>query len=328
MRQACQCQSRGSPSSKRLDIGGADVTSFLGRILTERDDNYGRRFIPTPEWEILRKMKEKIAKVAPNDDAWMALNSKPYGQSGTQELNGNPIDCGGTCDDKKNNALNNDEMYTLPDGTTMTFADQRWRMFEPLFDPMIIGIETPSIPEMIHQTIKECDMDIRRRMYGEIYLSGGTCSAPDFEKRMQFEMTQLLEKDFNGLDSAPQAVINDGQARKPKVIVTALNGGGKPVRDAVFRGAHKLPSLAGFDKLMMQLEEGEGWQGGAKKTHQIWNYADVRPNRHLITQLEGGEPIPWDHPDSEEKGWDGDRPGVNVGEAPTATDGGGAEDGE
>merc|ERR1719353_2296930 len=51
---------------KRLDIGGEDVTKFLGKLLTERDDNYGRRFVSSAEQEILRKMKEWICGHDPN----------------------------------------------------------------------------------------------------------------------------------------------------------------------------------------------------------------------------------------------------------------------
>merc|ERR1711871_618535 len=63
---------------KRLDIGGEDITVYLGRLLTEQDDNYGRRFVSTAEQEILRDLKEKHAVVAPDDDAWVALNSGNY----------------------------------------------------------------------------------------------------------------------------------------------------------------------------------------------------------------------------------------------------------
>merc|ERR1740138_456168 len=69
---------------KRLDIGGEDITKYLGRLLTERKDNYGRRFVSSAEQEILRTMKEQIAQVAPNDNAWQALMENPYDMAGMQ----------------------------------------------------------------------------------------------------------------------------------------------------------------------------------------------------------------------------------------------------
>merc|ERR1719487_1435327 len=38
---------------KRLDLGGADLTTFFARLLTERKDNKGRRFVSTAEQEIV-----------------------------------------------------------------------------------------------------------------------------------------------------------------------------------------------------------------------------------------------------------------------------------
>eukprot|EP00746_Dinoflagellata_sp_MGD_P000190 gnl/MRDRNA2_/MRDRNA2_100341_c0_seq1.p1 gnl/MRDRNA2_/MRDRNA2_100341_c0~~gnl/MRDRNA2_/MRDRNA2_100341_c0_seq1.p1 ORF type:complete len:658 (+),score=117.99 gnl/MRDRNA2_/MRDRNA2_100341_c0_seq1:223-1974(+) len=321
---------------KRLDIGGEDLTKYLGRLLTEREDNYGRRFVSSAEQEILRKMKEEEVHVAPDDKAWQALNSQAYGSAGTVSLSGDLLCCPAQasaevaeqcrdsgvedteCADNEHNALNNEKHYTLPDGSSIEIADQKWRMYEPLFDPQLIGVESPGIQEIILATIKECDMDIRRRMYGDIFLSGGTCSAKGFDKRLQWDMEQLIEKDFVGSGAYNDDTMARRAARKPSVKVNALPSttmGG--VRDAVYSGAWTLPTLPDF------ASPGNGFgvfldlKADNFKKHDIWKYADVLPNRHVLNRekdLQTGTPLGWDS-DSQaniHKGYDGDRPGVNI----------------
>lgn len=114
-------------------------------------------------------------------------------------------------------------------------------------------------------------MDIRPKMYGKVFLSGGTCSAPGFGERLQWELTQIIEKEFRGL---ADAIITD-EINKPTVHVH-IPGQPERIRDAVYVGAFKLPGLVGFQELFMTKTHGEA------DPHMIWNFADVNPNRHLL----------------------------------------------
>jgi len=276
---------------KRLDIGGADLTEFLGRLLTERDDNKGRRFVSTAEKEILRRIKESEAHCAPNEDAWLALSKAPYDRAGKENCH----DDGGEADPKICNELNDKVNYVLPDGEKIWFADQKWRLLEPIWDPMLIGVESPSIPELIHTTIKEVDMDIRKSMYGQIVLSGGTCSVPDFNKRLQHEMERLIEKDFGIDKGTPEAErIEDKKNRQvptvtviPEDMSSSVNQ--KKVRNAVFMGAQGLSAIPGFPKKMLlreantvkdSNEEDVELGVGKDKPNLIWRkeFIDVRLN--------------------------------------------------
>lgn len=265
---------------KRIDIGGQDITTFLARILTEREDNKGRRFVSTAEMEVVRKIKEKMADVAQDDKAWLALSKNAYGKAAcdadAEECDPTDANCDkpgedGTCRAGNGHKLNTLQKYVLPDGATVEVADQKWRMYEPIFDPMLIGMETPGIHSHIHQCIKECDLDIRPHMYGKVFLSGGTCSASGFGERLQWELTQIIEKEFRGLKDA---IITDA-INKPTVHVH-IPSMGERIRDAVYLGAYKLPTLVGFQELFMKREHGGKWP------HMIWNFADVNPNRHLL----------------------------------------------
>jgi len=47
-----------------------------------------------------------------------------------------------------------------------------------IFDPELIGLEIPGIHESVYSTVMKCDMDVRRELYGNIILSGGTTLFP------------------------------------------------------------------------------------------------------------------------------------------------------
>ena len=45
---------------------------------------------------------------------------------------------------------------------------------EVLFDPNLMGLESKGIHHLVHDTINKCDIDVRRELYNNIVLSGGT----------------------------------------------------------------------------------------------------------------------------------------------------------
>jgi actin len=67
----------------------------------------------------------------------------------------------------------------------------RFRAPEALFQPAFLGHEATGIHEMTHNTIFKCDLDIRRDLYGNVVLSGGTTMFPGIADRMQKELTSL-----------------------------------------------------------------------------------------------------------------------------------------
>lgn len=53
-------------------------------------------------------------------------------------------------------------------------GSERFRWLEVLFQPMMIGMEAASIHETTYNSIMKCDVDIRKDLYGNIVLSGGS----------------------------------------------------------------------------------------------------------------------------------------------------------
>merc|ERR1719473_1493000 len=84
-----------------------------------------------------------------------------------------------------------EKSYELPDGQVITIGNERFRCPEALFQPTFLGMESPGVHETTYNSIMKCDVDIRKDLYANVVLSGGTTMYSGIADRMSKEITAL-----------------------------------------------------------------------------------------------------------------------------------------
>merc|ERR1711971_1153487 len=85
----------------------------------------------------------------------------------------------------------NPKTYEMPDGTMLTIGSERFRCPEVMFNPSLVGREQVGVHDATYNSIMKCDIDIRKALYGNIVLSGGTTMFEGLVDRMQKEIAAL-----------------------------------------------------------------------------------------------------------------------------------------
>ncbi|GAJ01012.1 unnamed protein product, partial [marine sediment metagenome] len=153
------------------DIAGRDVTEHLQTLLRKS----GSVFHTSAEKEIVKQIKEKTSYVVLNpkkeEKEWLSAANRSGSDSKLVE-------------------------YVLPDGQKLKIGSERFRAPEILFDPEIIGMEYPGLHTLVVDAINRTDVDLRKALFANIVLSGGSTMIKGFGDRLLHEVQRLAVKDM------------------------------------------------------------------------------------------------------------------------------------
>jgi actin-related protein len=198
----------------RINLAGRDLTDYLLKILSER----GLHLTSSAEREIVKDIKEKLTYVSLDFEEELKSSTK---------------------------SANVEAQYEMPDGEVITIGSERFRCPEVLFKPSLIGKEFSGIHQQCYDSISKSDIDIRKDLYSNIVLSGGTTMFPGLPERLTKEVQKL----------APSATSS-------KVKVIAM-----PERKySVWIGGSILSSLSNFQ--VMWITKSEYDESGSQIVHR------------------------------------------------------------
>ncbi|KAJ3352811.1 Actin-2 [Entophlyctis luteolus] len=155
---------------RRIDVAGRDVTESLQLHLRKSGINL---WGTSAEKEVARIVKESCCYVASNP--------------GREEKEG----------------VGRFEEFVLPDGIIVKLGQERFRAPEILFNPDLVGSESAGVHQIVVDSINKADMDIRKTLFTNIVLSGGTTLLKGFPDRLLNEVKKLALKDIKIKISAP-----------------------------------------------------------------------------------------------------------------------------
>ena len=210
----------------RIDVAGRDVTDSLMLHLRRA----GHVFHTSAEREVVRTIKEKACYVAFD----LAKEESAPQRLGLSTGGGEGGEAGGA----DSGVPGASHAYKLPDGRIIHLGAELFRAPEVLFDPSLVGLEYRGVHECLADAIWKSDLDLRRTLFSQIVLAGGSTMFPGFGDRLLNEVRKIAQS---------------RNAAGVKIRIAA-----PPNRDRLtWVGGSILASLATFKSMWVRREEWE-----------------------------------------------------------------------
>jgi len=156
-------------SIKHIPLAGRDMTAFVQQLHRERAEPIP----PAESLEIAKRVKEQFSYVCPDIVKEFAKYDAEPSKWIRQYTSNNSV---------------TKQPYTIDVGY------ERFLGPEIFFNPEIFSSDflTP-LPKVVDDTIQTCPIDVRRGLYKNIVLSGGSTMFKDFGKRLQRDIKRAVD---------------------------------------------------------------------------------------------------------------------------------------
>ncbi|KAG2386958.1 hypothetical protein C9374_001993 [Naegleria lovaniensis] len=145
----------------RLNLAGKDLTHYMMQLLNEREFSsqlFTTHGGTTAAFEIVRCLKEELCEVSESTS------------STSPTVN-----------------------YELPDGSSISVGNERFKCPELLFNPSLTGNhDSLGIVELCKKTIYDTDIDLRKTLAHNIFLAGGSTKFKGLQARLQNDLQEAL----------------------------------------------------------------------------------------------------------------------------------------
>ncbi|GMR53093.1 hypothetical protein PMAYCL1PPCAC_23288, partial [Pristionchus mayeri] len=200
---------------KHIPIAGRDITYFIQSLLRDREPT-----IPAEQsYEVAKAIKEKYSYVCPD----ILKEFTRYDTDGSKWM-------------KTYEGINNITKKPF----VVDVGYERFLGPEIFFHPEFANADyTTPISEVVDDVIQQCPIDVRRGLYENIVLSGGSTMFKDFSRRMQRDVKKLVDYRLSASEQ-----IAGGNLKPKPIDVQVISH--KMQRYAVWFGGSMLASTAEF----------------------------------------------------------------------------------
>ncbi|KAK5973365.1 actin, partial [Trichostrongylus colubriformis] len=209
---------------KHIPIAGRDITYFIQQILRDREPT-----IPSDQsYEVAKAIKERYCYVCPD----ILREFIKYDTDGSKWL-------------KTYHGINNITKKEF----VVDVGYERFLGPEIFFHPEFANPDfTTPISDTIDNVIQQCPIDVRRGLYENIVLSGGSTMFKDFARKLQRDIKRISENRL-----ALSEALSGGHLKPKPIDVQVISH--KMQRYAVWFGGSMLASTPEFYKVSHTKEE-------------------------------------------------------------------------